>query len=100
MYTIPQTELLELSSSATPTETIYVLGIVEAETEEYDVEETNRELLAHLGETSVEEWYKQNGLGTTERISTSERMAGLVARWDFLAGEVDIEDVTSDTQLT
>jgi hypothetical protein len=75
------------------------LALVET-TPETSFEETNREFLAALGDLSVEGWYRQNGLGYTQPTPTNETMADLEARWGYLTGAVELDDLTtSDTQF-
>ena len=70
-------------------------------TPEDPFEVTNREFLAALGDTAIEDWYRQNGLGSAEPMSTADRMAGLTEKWNLLTEEVDLDldNIAADTQL-
>lgn len=51
-------------------------------------EETNRELLAYLGEKTVAEWYQENGLGYAVPASTHEVASSLAEHWVVMGGTV------------
>ena len=70
-------------------------------TPEEPLEVINREFLAALGNTAIEDWYRQNGLGSAEHMSTADRMAGLTEKWNLLTEEVDLDldNIAADTQL-
>lgn len=68
----------------------------EADTNTDKFEETNRELLAYLGEKTIEEWYAQNGLGYTVPASTYEVTTSLAEHWVTMGGIVTRGEVSID----